>query len=99
MTLIEKLEKMTLESKFPIYGREKSKNYLALRQKIFDATSDKELTDLMKTMEGMFRKGQLNQGEMMDLVDKIDQKKKLGGGRVKKTIKGMDKFPNKVRNK
>lgn len=97
--LTERIDKMMLESSFPIYGKEKSKPYLKMRQDIFDATSDEQLTLLMKEMEKMFKKKQLNQGELMDLIDKVDQKKRLGGGRAKKTIKGMDKFPNKVRNK
>jgi hypothetical protein len=99
MTLTERIDKIMLESNPKIYGKEKSKPYLKMRQDIFDATSDEQLTLLMKEMEKMLKKKQLDQGELMDLIDKVDQKKKLGGGRVKNTIKGMDKFPNKVRNK
>ena len=99
MTLTERIDKFMIETKFPIYGKEKSKPYLKMRQQVFDATSDEQLTLLMKEMEKMLRKGELNQGELMDLIDKVDQKKKLGGGRVKKTIAKIDKFPNKVRNK
>lgn len=83
MTLIEKLDKMTLEAS--IYGKKKSPAYLKMRQDIFDATSDEQLTLMMKDMEKMMRKGEINQGEMMELINKIDQKKKLGGGRLKKT--------------
>ena len=97
MTLIEQIDKMTIEAS--IYGKPKSKPYLTMRQKVFDATSDEQLTLLMKDMEKMLKKGELNQGELMDLIDKVDQKKKLGGGRVKKTLPRVDKMPNKVRNK
>ena len=97
MTILERIDKMTLESRFPIYGKQKSKPYLKMRQDIFDATSDEQLTILMKDMEKMLRKGELQQGEMIDLIDKVDQKKKLGGGRVKKTIKRIEKLGIKLK--
>lgn len=89
------------ESKFPIYGEQKSKEYLKFRQEVFDATKDSQLTQLMKQMEMSMKKGKLDYEEMIDLIDKVDQKKmkiNKGGKRVSGSKK-IDKFQNKVRSK
>jgi len=99
MNLLDKIDKITLnETSYPIYGRKKSQEYLKFRQKVFDATTDTELTVLMKQMEVAVAKKKISIDEMMDLIDKIDQKKMSGGGRVKGMEK-IDKFTNKVKNK
>lgn len=101
MDIIKKINKLLPESKFPIYGEKKSKEYLKFRQDVFDATKDSQLTNLMKQMEMSMKKGKLDYEEMVDLIDKVDQKKmKLNkGGKRASGSKKVDKFQNKVRNK
>ena len=63
------------ESQYPIFGKEKSKQYLIFRQQVFSAKNDSTLTKLMKKFESAHRSGKLRYHEMLDLVSKVDEKK------------------------
>lgn len=67
------------ESSFAIYGKKKSPIWLKLRDKIFSAKTEKELTKLMKIMEKMHKSKKLDMQSFLDLIDKVDMhKQKLG---------------------
>lgn len=69
---IEKIDKFLIEG--PMYGKQKSKLWKKYREEIFDAKNKRVLTKLMAKIEKDASIGNLLTAEMMDLVDKIDQK-------------------------
>lgn len=81
MTLIDKIDKMTLEG---TYGKPKSPEYIKMMKQIQDATDDKQLTAYLKSMEVKMKGKLITQDEMLNLIDLIDKKKSIGGGKVKK---------------
>jgi GTPase Era involved in 16S rRNA processing len=79
MNIIDKIDYLIPESSFPIYGKKKSKIWLDYREKIVSAKKAAVLTSLMKSMEKDVKSGKLTFDELMDLVDKTDQKKIMMG--------------------
>lgn len=73
MELIDKIDKITVESTF---GKQKSKDWFKFRGLIVGTKTKKELSDLMKKMEKSFRKvkGGLTQFELSDMVNQSIQK-------------------------
>jgi len=77
MNTLEKIDKLLIES--PLYGKEKSKLWNKYKKDIVSAKDKKVLTKLMATIEKDTKSGKLTDSEMMDLIDKVDQKAiKLG---------------------
>ena len=75
--LLEKIDRILIES--PLYGKAKSKLWKMYVDKIVDAKDKKVLTKILKTVEKDTKSGKLTDMEMMDLIDKVDQKAvKLG---------------------
>ena len=70
--LLEKIDKLLVES--PIYGKEKSKLWKKYKEEIVSAKDKSVLTKLMATIEKDTKVGKLTDGELMDLIDKVDQK-------------------------
>lgn len=79
MNIINKIDTLIPESSFSIYGKKKSKIWLDYREKIVSAKKAAVLTSLMKSMEKDVKSGKLTFDELMDLVDKTDQKKIMMG--------------------
>ena len=73
MELIDKIDKITVESTF---GKQKSKDWFKFRGLIVGTKSKKELSDLMKKMEKSYRKamGGLTKFELADMVNQSIQK-------------------------
>ena len=75
--LLEKIDKILIES--PLYGKAKSKQWKKYIEKIVSVKDKKALTKILSTIEKDTKSGKLTDSEMMDLIDKIDQKAvKLG---------------------
>jgi len=68
MELIDKIDKLTVESTF---GKQKSKDWFKFRGLVAGAKSKDELSKVMKQMEKSFRKskGGLTEFELADLVN------------------------------
>lgn len=73
MELLDKIDKLTLES---TYGKQKSKDWFKFRGLIVGTQTKKELSNLMKKMEKSFKKatGGLTQFELADMVNQSIQK-------------------------
>jgi len=70
--LLERIDKILIES--PMYGKMKSKLWMKYREEIVSAKDKKALTKLMAAIEKDTKNGKLIDKEMMDLIDKVDQK-------------------------
>ena len=98
MNLIERIDVLLLEARRQpgdfnarTFGQKKSPAFLKYREKIFSITQRKELESMLKTLEGLYRKGQLSMKELQDLTDKVlvkvqNIKKGVAAG---KKVKGM----------
>jgi len=75
--LLEKIDKLLIES--PLYGKAKSKLWKKYVEQIVSAKDKNALTKFLSSIEKDTKKGKLTDIEMMDLIDKVDQKAvKLG---------------------
>ena len=72
MNTLEKIDKLLIEG--PMYGKMKSKLWKDYKEKIVSAKDKKVLTKLLATIEKDTKSGKLTDGEMMDLIDFVDQK-------------------------
>lgn len=75
--LLERIDKLLIES--PLYGKAKSKIWSKYKEEIVSAKNKKVLTKIMAKVEKDQKSGKITDAEMMDLIDKVDQKAvKLG---------------------
>ena len=75
MNTLKKIDMFLLdESSYAIYGKEKSKKWKDIRDKILNAKNEAELQKIMKNITDLYKSKKLSLAEFKDLVDKIDQK-------------------------
>lgn len=70
--LLERLDMFLQEG--PLYGKAKSKAWKDWKEKVVSAKNKKELEKILQQISKMGEQGKLTPPEVMDLVDKVDQK-------------------------
>lgn len=70
--ITEKLDMYLQEG--PLYGKPKSKAWKDWREKVLTAKNKRELEKFLQQISKEGEKGKLSPAEVMDLVDKVDQK-------------------------
>ena len=107
MDIVNKISHILQESIFPIYGKEKSPDYLRLRKNLLTTKNPTVLKSVMNDMVVSYKKNNFwDHTEFLDLIYKLDDKIEKMGLRGKVQIPniitkslGIEKFPNKVRMK
>ncbi len=62
------------EAGYGLFGKEKSKIWLDLRDKILNSKKKEEIQSLMKKITDLYKAKKLSLSEFKDLIDKIDMK-------------------------
>jgi len=62
------------ESSYGLFGKEKSKLWIDMRDKILNAKKKDEIQKLMKKITDLYKSKKLSLSEFKDLIDKIDVK-------------------------
>jgi len=75
MKTINKIDMFLLdESSYGLFGKEKSKIWLELRDKILKSRKREEIQKIMKKVTDLYKSKKITLSEFTDLVDKIDLK-------------------------
>lgn len=73
MKIIKKID-MFLIDESSLFGKEKSKIWLDLRDKILNSKKKEDIQKIMKKVTNLYKSKKITLSEFTDLVDKIDFK-------------------------